>query len=245
MSTEIAVSEKSGAGGAGSATDGLASRGGQAGFASLPANPVRKAEIEHLMRSDFARYENEGLSREYQALLEAEQMEVDPDSLPATRPLAADVSRTEMCGSEAGRKLVSAWDQMGGFSAHLANVQRDVGEMVRSIGTVRAQRAFMERFDRDVPIAARLALYDEIAAGRNAYVEPATPGQVKHFAATPAGAILVAEWGSWAPEKVAMLRSRAARLQASMDEDDAFTFWDWFDHLEAGPVVAIFRNLAG
>ncbi|WP_167364910.1 hypothetical protein [Mesorhizobium qingshengii] len=45
----------------------------------------------------------------------------------------------------------------------------------------------MERFDREVPEPARLAVYGEIAAGRNAYVAPAAPSEIKHFAATPAG----------------------------------------------------------
>ncbi|MER9174602.1 hypothetical protein NKH72_13515 [Mesorhizobium sp. M0955] len=197
------------------------------------------------MKSDFARYEDEGLNKEYLALLEAEQYEVDPDSIPATRPLPADQSRTELCSSEAGRKLVHDWDRSGGFKAHLANVQRDVGEMVRTIGSVRDQRVFMERFDREVPIPARLAVYDEIAAGRGLYVAPASASEVKHFASTPAGRKLIEEWGSGAAERVAMLRSRAARMTANMSEADADDFWTWFDNLDVGPVAAIFRKLAG
>lgn len=69
----------------------------------------------------------------------------------------------------------------------------------------------MERFDREVPEPARLAVYGEIAAGRNAYVAPAAPSEIKHFAATPAGAALVAEWDTSASENVAMLRARAKR----------------------------------
>ncbi|MER9080613.1 hypothetical protein [Mesorhizobium sp. M0895] len=244
MSNELVVSENSGAA-AGSATEGLAGGGGQAGFASLTVNPTRKAEIERIMKSDFARYEDEGLNKEYLALLEAEQYEVDPDSIPATRPLAPDQSRTELCSSEAGRKLVHDWDRSGGFKAHLANVQRDVGEMVRAIGSIREQRVFMEHFDREVPIPARLAVYDEIAAGTGIYVTPAAPSEVKHFASTPAGKTLVAEWGPVAGEKVAMLRGRATRMTANMSEADADGFWTWFDNLDAGPVAAIFRKLAG
>lgn len=246
MSNEITVSENSGAAAAtGPATDGLAGDCGRAGFASLSVNPTRKAEIERLMAEDFDAYERSGLNKEYLALLEAEQFELDPDSMPATRPLPADVSRNSLCSSEAGRRLVKDWEQMGGFKTQLVHVQNDVGEIVRSLGSVREQRVFMATFDRDIPEPARYAVYDEIAAGRGLYVAPASSAEIKLFASTPAGRTLMEEWGSVAAERVAMLRSRAARMTANMSEDEADDFWTWFDNLEPGPVAAIFRKLAG
>ncbi|PTE11542.1 hypothetical protein [Mesorhizobium helmanticense] len=246
MSNEIVVSENPGAAGAGSATgEGLAGGGGQTGFASLTADPARKAEIERILKTDFARYEGEGLDKEYLALLEAEQEAINPDSVNPTRPLNPEKSRIGMCGSEAGRKLVSDWESMGGFKTHLTNVQRDVGAMVRAIGGNREQRVFMEHFDREVPIPARLAVYDEIASGTGIYVTPAPASEVKHFASTPAGKTLVDEWGPSAPEKVAMLRARAKRLTDNMSEEDADDFWAWFEGLDPDPVAAIFRKLAG
>ncbi|TIL43412.1 hypothetical protein [Mesorhizobium sp.] len=197
------------------------------------------------MRTDFAAYENTGLSREYLEILEAEQAEINPDSVNPTRPMDADRSRNSMCSSEAGRKLVSDWEQMGGFRVHLGNVQRDVGEMVRAAGGNREQRIFLENFSRSVPMGAEIALIDEIAAGRGLYVAPASSAEIKLFASTPAGRTLMEEWGSVAAERVAMLRSRAARMTANMSEDESADFWTWFDNLEPGPVAAIFRKLAG
>ncbi|MER9840330.1 hypothetical protein NKJ59_03595 [Mesorhizobium australicum] len=245
MSNELTISENSGAARAGSATEGLTGGGEQAGFASLPANPTRKAEIERIMREDFDLYERSGLNREYLALLQAEQYQINPDSVNPTVPMQADQSRIALCSSEAGRKLVSDWDSMGGFKAHLANVQRDVAEIVRSMGGNRAQRVFMEHFDREVPVPARLAVYDEIAAGVSAYVPPASAGEVKHFTATPAGAALVAEWGTTASEKVAMLRTRAKRINDALSEDDAHEFWFWLDEQAPAAAAAIFRKMAG
>lgn len=245
MSNELIISENSGAGGAGSATEGLTGGGERAGFASLPANPTRKAEIERIMKEDFDLYERSGLNREYLALLQAEQFQINPDSVNPTVPMDAGESRNSLCSSEAGRKLVSDWDSLGGFKAHLMNVQRDVADMVRSLGSNRAQRVFMEHFDREVPEPARLAVYDEIAAGRNAYVAPASSGEVKNFAATPAGGSLVAEWGTSASENVAMLRARAKRINDALSEDDAHEFWFWLDELDAATAATIFRKMAG
>ncbi|WP_027154673.1 hypothetical protein [Mesorhizobium sp. WSM2561] len=74
---------------------------------------------------------------------------------------------------------------------------------------------------------------------------PASSAEVKLFASTPAGRTLMEEWGSAGAERVSMLRSRAARMTANMSEDEADDFWTWFDNLDAGPVAAIFRKLAG
>jgi hypothetical protein len=227
------------------ATSDLAGGVERAGFASLPADSARKAEIEAIMRTDFDRYESEGLDREYRALIEAEIVAVDPNAGNPTQAMAAADSRIQLCGSVEGQNLVMAWEQMGGFNTHLNNVQNHVGKLVRNIGDNRAQRAFMERFDRSVPDAARLAVYDEIAAGAPTFVQPATEGEVAKFATTPAGKAMVDEWGSDAAENVAKLRARAARLTEQMYEDEAEDFWDWFEDLGTDTIITIYRRMAG
>lgn len=104
---------------------------------------------------------------------------------------------------------------------------------------------FMEGFDQVVPLAARLAAYDELERGPLVAIPAASASEVKLFASTTAGRMLVEEWGSAGAERVAMLRSRAARMTGNMSEEDADGFWTWFDNLEPGPVAAIFRKLAG
>ncbi|RUV59647.1 hypothetical protein EOA85_11160 [Mesorhizobium sp. M5C.F.Ca.IN.020.29.1.1] len=244
MSNELTVSENSGAAAAtGPATDGLAGGVAQSGFASLTVDPARKAEIERIMNEDFDLYERSGLNKEYLALLEAEQFELDADSMPATRPLPADVSRNEMCSSEAGRRLVMDWERAGGFKVHLANVQKTVSKMVSAIGSNRAQRAFMERFDRDVPEGARYAIYGDIAMGDSMYVAPATGDQMAEFGKTPAGKAMLSEWGSRAAENVSVIRARAARMISQMPDDDVPEFLAWVDELPAEIVTSIYRNL--
>jgi hypothetical protein len=217
----------------------------RAGFASLPADSARKAEIEAIMRTDFDRYESERLDREYRALMEAEAVAVDPNAGTPTQPMPAADSRVALCGSVEGQKLVADWERMGGFNTHLNNVQNTVGSLVRNIGDNRAQRAFMERFDRSVPDAARLAVYAEIATGAPTFVQPATKGELALFAQTPAGRAMVDEWGSDAAENVAKLRARAARLTDEMYEDEAGDFWDWFEELGTDTIITIFRRMAG
>lgn len=245
MSNELTTSENPGAAGAGSATgEGVATGTEQAGFASLPAGAGRRALIEQIMKSDIDRYYSEGLDRELAQILEGDQAEVNPDSVNPTQPMEADQSRISLCSSVAGRQLVSDWDSMGGFRVHLANVQRDVSGIVRTLGGNREQRVFMEHFDREVPETARLSVYAEIATGSPGYTAPAAPAEVKAFEATPAGGALVAEWGSDAAQNVAMLRARAKRMTDAMDDDDAHEFWFWLDSQDAGTARAIFRKMA-
>ncbi|TIO26939.1 hypothetical protein [Mesorhizobium sp.] len=243
MSNELTVSDSGAAAATGPATDGLAGDGGQAGFASLSVNPTRKAEIERIMNEDFDLYERSGLNKEYLALLEAEQFEINPDSVNPTRPMEADQSRNEMCSSEAGRRLVMDWEQAGGFKVHLANVQKTVSKMVSVFGSNRAQRAFMERFDRDVPEGARYAIYGDIAMGDSMYVAPATGDQLAEFGKTPAGKAMLSEWGSRAAENVSVIRARAARMISQMPDEDVPEFLAWVDELPADIVTSIYRNL--
>lgn len=246
MANELTISENSGAASGPATSEGNTGGAGQGGFASLPANPTRKAEIEAIMKTDFARYEDEGLDKEYLALLQGEIEAVNPDAGNPTAPAPANDVRTLLCGSQAGQKLVYEWERAGGFKAHLENVQREVGAIVKGVGGNREQRAFMERFSRSVPAGAELAMMDEIASGAPGYVQPASAAEVAAFAsAGPAGKLMVSEWGSDAPTKVAILRSRAQRMNGYMDEDDAADFWAWFEDLDTAHITKIYRKLAG
>lgn len=244
MSNDIVTTSDSGAE-RWTATENL-STGPTSGDASpRVSSPGRKAEIEMIRATDFDLYESQGLDREYRAILEQELVAADPGAGNPTESMPADMSRNALCGSVEGQKLVRDWDRMGGFNTHLANVQKDAGAIVRAVGDNRAQRAFMERFDRSVPEAARLAVYDEIASGPPTFVVPATDSEVRLFAKTEAGAALVAEWGSDTPERVATLRKRAANLNERMYDDEAESFWSWLENLDPSAAKAVFRKLAG
>ena len=210
-----------------------------------PASGSRKAEIEQIMNTDFARYESEGLNREYLAILESEMLQVDPDAGTPTRPMLANESRNQLAETPAGMKLVMSWERMGGFATHLANAQKSAGEIVRSIGGNRAQRAFMERLDRELPEGARMALYNELSAGANMFAPPAGSAEIAAFAKTAAGAVLVPEWGTQAAEKVTVIRKRASRLVENMDDFEEYEFWEWFEGLDTEIATTIIRKFAG
>jgi hypothetical protein len=247
MSNELTtISENPGAAGAGSATgEGQATGADQVGIASPSGGAGRKAEIERVMREDFDLYESSGMAAEYRSLIEAEIETANPDAGTPTEPTPADVARVSLCGSQAGQALVYSWERMGGFRTHLEHVQKDVGEIVRAVGDNRAQRAFMETFSRSVPLAAEIAMMDEIATGAPTWVPPASQSEVDLFATMPAGKEMVREWGSDAPVKVAALRKRAARINESMHEDDAADFWAWFEELGTPTVMKIYRKMVG
>lgn len=210
-----------------------------------PVSGSRKAEIEQIMNTDFARYEQEGLNREYLAILECEMLQVDPDAGTPTRPMLANESRNQLANTPAGMKLVMSWERLGGFATHLANAQKSAGEIVRSIGSNRAQRVFLEHLNRGLPEGARMALYNELSAGANMYAGRATQSEIYTFAKTGAGAVLVPEWGTQAAEKLSIIRKRAARLTENMSEDDSHEFWFWFEELDSDIVTTIIRKMAG
>lgn len=245
MSNELTVSENSGAGSASPATgEGLAGGVARVGYASLPADPARKAEIEAIMKTDFHRYESDGLDKEYRALLQGEIEAVNPEAGNPTAPMPADASRTVLCSSQEGQKLVWEWERMGGFRMILAGVQKDVGEIVKEAGNNLHQRAFMERFVQSVPPAVEVALMDEFASGAP-WAPPASHGEIDLFASMPAGKIMVQLWGAEAAERVGILRKRAARLVDSLTEDEEADLWAWFDGLDTHVITKIYRKMAG
>lgn len=245
MSNDIVVHEDPGAGREGPATDSHAGGVGGAGLASSPvADLARMAEIDAIMRTDFSRYEREGLDREMLALMQA-QIEADnPDAGTPTVPMAVDMSRSVMQQTAEGRRLVDEWTKWGGFGPRLGIAQKHAGEIVRAIGGTREQRVFLENFGRDVPEAARIEVYSELSAGPPTFVTQASPQEVSLFAKTPVGKALVAEWGPNAADHVAVLRFRAERLMGAIYEDEADTFWDWLEGLDSKVVATIFKKMA-
>ncbi|RVD30528.1 hypothetical protein [Mesorhizobium sp. M4B.F.Ca.ET.017.02.2.1] len=195
------------------------------------------------MRTDFARYESEGLDQEYRALLQGEIEAVNPDAGTPTAPMPADASRMALCGSQEGQKLVYEWERMGGFRTVLAGVQKDVAEIVREAGSNLRQRSFMERFVQSVPQSVEIALMDEFASG-SPWSPPASSAEVDLFAATPAGKALVQLWGGEAAERVGILRKRAQRLVDSLDEDAAADLWAWLEDLDTHVITKIFGKLS-
>lgn len=241
MANDIIVSSSNAPPSASEGTTGsVAQQVEVASHAQPPAS--RRAQIEKIMREDYELYDRT-LRNEYRSLLEAEIEQANPDAGMPTRPAQPDDARTALCGSAAGQKLVLSWQKFGGFRHHLQVCQNSVGALVRSLGGVREQRVFLEKFSRAVPVEAEVAVLNEIASGKPSFVHPATKDEIASFARTPAGAELVAEWGVWAPELVGILYMRAARLDQAMDDDQAERFWTWFDRLTDAEAKVIFQHM--
>jgi hypothetical protein len=244
MSNELTISGNPGAAGAGSATGEGLTTGAERAGASLPAGTGRKAEIERAMREDFDAYESSGMAAEYRQILQDEIEAANPNAGVPTTPLSPDAARAALCSSVEGQRLVYDWSRDGAFPTRLANVQRDIGEIVREAGNALRQRHFMERFSQNVPVAVEVALMDEIATGAPSWVRPASQAEIDLFAVKPAGKALVQFWGDEAPQRVAILRTRALRLVERLDEDAAADLWAWLDGLDNAMVMKIFGKLS-
>ena len=233
----------------GAASSGLPATGGLAGGwseqgAASPGLPssARKAEIEAVMKSDFDLYQRT-MSREYRAILEAEQEEIAPDTVDPLRPMHWEDARGELSQSHAGLALIRDWEGMGGFRRQHEYAQAGAKEIVKGFETVREQRAFMERFDRDLPESARYAIYAAIASGKPSYYEPANQTVVAEFTQTDVGRDLAKEWGHDAPAKIGLLRKRMERLFEVISYEDQVEFRDWFDALPKGQITTVIRGV--
>lgn len=228
------------------ATDGLVGDHFEgAGIASpfTPEMVARKAELEKIRDTDIDRYYSEGHDRELLRIMKAEMAAVDPDSVSPLDPMDWQEARRQFGTDAAGLALVSEWERMGGFRTHYQHVQETVSKLVGSFDTRREQRAFMARFDRDLTESCRCAIYADLARGKPSFVKPADAATMKQFAATDVGQELIAEWGTDAPEKVALIRTRAARFYESLSDDDLADFGVWFDSLKPRQIAAICRSL--
>lgn len=242
--TDLTKYESGAESGSSPATDNLAGGWSEQGAASpgIPS-PARKAEIERIMREDFDTYQQK-YSREYQAILEAEQEEIAPDTVDPLRPMHWEDARGELSQSHAGLALIRDWESLGGFRRQHEHAQNGAREIVKSFDTVREQRAFMERFDRDLSESARYAIYANLATGKPYYSEPANQTVVAEFTATDVGRDLAKEWGHDAPAMIGLVRKRAERLFETMSDEDAADFRAWFDGLPKSQIAAVMRGVA-
>ncbi|SMH36065.1 hypothetical protein [Mesorhizobium australicum] len=243
MSNELVPFDRNSGAGIGGATDSFA--GG------APARPTasgsvpsaaRKAEIERVMSTDINAYFRDGLNREYEAILVAEQAAADPDSVNPVAPMDWQDGRNELSRSSAGLRLVQEWEGFG-FRPMYVNAQRSAAAMVETLETRREQRAFMERFDRALSDECRYAIYNALATGKPTFVRPASQDLVAEFTSTDVGRDLVKEWGHDAPHNIAVVRERARRLFEALDVIDRDDFGDWFDALPKGQIKAVMKAM--
>lgn len=205
--------------------------------ASVPAAVDRRAEIERVRSTDIERYYRDGMDRELLEFLKDDFGERSP-----TDVMAPDQSRRELIQSEAGRKLVQEWSRWGNFSSQLRAVQDQAGKLVRGLGGEREQRAFIEKFDRQLPENLRYGIYQVIASGGLGFVRPADKQGVEHFSKDSVGAALVKEWGSAAPEKIGRIWSRIDFLKLVCG--DLSAGFEWFNSLNDREARSILEHLA-
>lgn len=241
MSNELTISNSPAPASSSGPVDSGFSHGNDNGSAAVIHGDLatRKAEIEQIMRSDFHRYEME-YAGEYLQILKEEMGEIRVTDLMHT-----DASRSEMTKTEAGRELVRAWDRYGGFRTHLETVQKEVTGLVSSLGNERAQRAFMERFDRSLSEPIRYAIYQTIAMGAPTFVVPANDADMTVFAENQVGKELVSEWGTDAPTKVATIWKRCDAVLEHLSEHEQFAVMAWFGKLPDEQMKTICKMLAG
>ncbi|NTI22276.1 hypothetical protein G6M87_10450 [Rhizobium rhizogenes] len=226
MSNEIVIVDQQTAGGSESA--GVDN--------SAPANRtdsrLTRAQIEQIRATDFDRYISEGLDKRLLAMTKEELGIAAP-----TDPMEPEISRELMEQSEAGRYLSRSWDRMGSFQHQLGRVQRDISGLVRSLGDDRHQRAFMARFDKALPEPVRLAMFDAITTiGESSYVTPVSAEDVKFFSKDAAGALLVKQWGSDAPTRIARIWKKFGYLESLITLDHVRA---WFDQLSDSEARAV------
>jgi len=200
---------------------------------------LSRAEIERIRDTDIDRYFAEGLDRELLAMTREDLGEVGP-----TEPLPVEASRGQMMETPEGTRFVFDLERMGGFRMQLQRLQGTIGGLVRDLGDERSQQVFMERFDRAFPERLRYPIYSQLVIGLPSFVVPVTADKVKEFAGGEPGRELVREWGSDAPEAIAMIWKRIANLKATIGDDGMNIFTDWFNSLEIPHMKRVLQFIA-
>jgi len=200
----------------------------------------RIAEIEHVRNTDIDRYWREGLDKEYGHYLRDSMGQVAP-----TDHMDAKESHQRLSATEAGQALVRQWSSSGrSFEASLVAAQREAGKFVRALGDDRAQRAFMERFDRSMPELLRFSIYVMlITCGDNAFVRPADAEGIAHFSQDTAGAALVEKWASDAGMKIARIWRRAEYLKM-LTGGEIEPLMNWYDQLTDKEATSVLEYAA-
>lgn len=207
---------------------------------SVSYDPGRKAEIERIRDTDIERYFSEGLDREMLQILRAEMGETTP-----TDPMDPETSRSLLSVSTEGRELVRSWDSLGGFKMQLQRLQSQVGGLVKGLGSARHQQAFMERFDRSLSEGTRYQIYEALSMGLPSFVQPATAEMITEFKrGGPIGDELLSEWGSWAPERIAIIWKRVDMLKQQIGDEAMEDFKAWFGALSDLETKAVLRFVA-
>jgi hypothetical protein len=178
---------------------------------------MSRQDIEHIRNTDFDRYEREGLSNKLVSMDRIERGDVVS--------MAAPEARSQMESTAAGRELVQSWMGTGGFEPRLKELQQNVSAAIRDIGDTRAQRVFVERFDRAIPQDAQYAVYEVISTRAPDYPEPATADEVEQFRQDPVAGKMADRWGDETPAKLARIMWRVDRLQEMAGEIGPLMQW--------------------
>ena len=209
-----------------------------------PASTGRIAEIEAIMRDDRDRYFRDGLDQELARLRQEQAASDDPGASPLTY-LGPDDSRRMLMESAEGEALATAWGGRGSdFETNLKQVQSGVSEIVRGVGDTRAQRAFMERFDRSLSESTRYAIYDEMRRGGPMVSEPASKDALNKFMAFEINREIAQEWGHSAADRVGRVHKRVSQLRSRLPADEFEGFIEWFSGLTPPAAKSIVRQLA-
>ncbi|WP_168879992.1 hypothetical protein [Rhizobium sp. P28RR-XV] len=159
--------------------------------------------------------------------------------------LPVEESRSQMLATSEGEKFVYGLERMGGFKTHIQRVQSAVAGMMADLGSERDQRAFMARFDNDLPEPVRYGLYEQIVIGLPTFSTPVSDEDFAKFTAGgEVGRNLAAEWGSMARENIYIIWMRMNYLKARIGNDGMRIFVGWFERLPTRSQSRILKFIA-
>lgn len=137
--------------------------------------------------------------------------------------------------------LIAEWESAGGI------------ELNRDNALVTARTALDQATDAEelqatfdqLPPKAQTAIFRELALEPDIVRKPAGVAEIQRFAETAEGQELVDEWADDAGHKLAVLKTRMARIIDAMSNDERAEAEQMLDELPTADVKAIYKALTG
>lgn len=137
--------------------------------------------------------------------------------------------------------LADEWDQSGGAGTMLAVAQSQAMSMLDDLDeeTVTETTAAIDRLSENT----QKAIFQELSLGGVGKCRPATDAELEKVRSDPAGQELMSLFGNRAPVALGKIKTRVARIEAALSDDEKDALWTMIADLDESAAISIFRKL--
>lgn len=137
--------------------------------------------------------------------------------------------------------LADEWSEAGGTGTMLAVAQSQALSMLDDLDetTVTETTAAIDRLSENT----QKAIFQELSLGGVGRARPASDAEVEKVRSDPAGTELLQAFGGRAATALGKIKTRVARIEAALSDDEKDALWNMIGELDESAVISIFRKL--